>query len=978
MGVGGVDFRLLGPVEVWSGGRRLEVGPPQQRVVLAALLVDVGRMVTAETLVDRVWGHEPPAGARRALHAHIARIRRMLRAAESGVAVVHRSGGYLIDVDTDRVDWHRFRRLVGEAGRDGLADADRAARLGRALDLWHGDPLADVGGDWTHRTRVTWRQRRLDAAVAWAEAWLRAGHHDEVIGPVRDLLVEYPLAERLVAALLRVMVAAGRQAEALDYYAATRARLVEELGTEPGSELRELHRAILLGRVPAIPAPRPAPPPGPVPDEPVPPRPVPPGPVPAGPLSAGPPPAGPVPAAPPPEATTPAQLPWDVRGFAGRADALTRLDGLMDGVDIEPTAVVISAVSGTAGVGKTTLALHWAHRVRARFADGQLYVNLRGFDPGGQVMAPADAVRLFLDGLGVPPERIPPDPVAQAGLYRSLVAGRRMLVVLDNARDAEQVRSLLPGTPSVLVVVTSRSQLTPLVASHGAHSLLLDVLAPAEARELLAKRLGAHRVAAEPEAVERIIAACARLPLALAVAAARAAGSGSSLAQLATELGETGRRLDVLDAGDAASQVRAVFSWSYEALTPLAARLFRLLALHPGQDLTVPAAASLADLSEEDARRLMTELARANLVAEPVAGRFAFHDLLRAYATDLVRVGEGDGARRAATTRLLDHFVRTACAADLLMRPARDPISVLSTAPEAGARVAELTDRVDAARWMAAEHRNLLDVLRHAGETGFDEHAWQCAWALDTFHDRNGHWLEIVAVWQVAIAAAQRLNNLPAQAQALRGAAHAYTILGRYADSEADLRRALDLCVRVGDTQGQARTHTHLVYLAYRRSDPKQAFHHAERALALTEQLGDPRSVGYAANDMGWAHAQLGDHVEALRHCRRSLDLLRQVGDPYGQASVWDSLGYIHHERGEHAQGVDAFRRALDLFRDAGDRYSEAETLVRLGELERDLGEPDAARDAWTRALDILNDLDHGDAVAVRSKLDDIDRRVSA
>jgi DNA-binding SARP family transcriptional activator/tetratricopeptide (TPR) repeat protein len=960
--LGVVDFRLLGPVEVWSAGRRLEAGPPQQRAVLAALLADAGRLVTVETLVDRVWGHEPPSGARRALHAHIARIRQLLRSADAGAdperaPVVHRSGGYLVDVDADRVDWHRFRGLVDQAGRAELVDTERAARLGRALDLWRGVPLADIGGDWAERTREAWRQRRLDAAVAWAEARLRSGHHDEVVGPVRDLLMEYPFAERLVAALLRVMAAGGRHAEALDCYAATRARFVEELGTEPGLELRELHQAILLGRVPAIPNPRAAP-------------------SPAAPSPAAPSPAAPSPAA--PSLATPGQLPSDVRGFAGRADALARLDGLLDEADPEPTAVVISAVSGTAGVGKTTLALHWAHRVRARFVDGQLYVNLRGFDPGGQVVAPADAVRLFLDALGVAPERIPRDPTAQAGLYRSLVAGRRMLVVLDNARDAEQVRALLPGTPTVLVVVTSRSHLTPLVASHGAHSLVLDILAPDEARELLAKRLGAHRVAAEPAAVELIIAACARLPLALAIAAARAAGSGSSLAALAADLGETGRRLDVLDAGDAASQVRAVFSWSYEALTPLAARLFRLLALHPGQDFTVPAAASLADLSEGDTRRLMTELARGNLVAEHVAGRYAFHDLLRAYATDLVRVGESDDARRAATTRLLDHYLHTAFAADRLVKPTRQPIALPLGVPTPGARPEPLDDHGQGLAWLAAEQATLQALHRWAARSGFDRHAWHIAWTLDTYLDRQGMWAARTAAWQTALEAAARLGERTAQAVAHRSLANAENQLGHHAQAREHLLAALDLYTEAGDLVGQAATHVNLAYGWERESRPDVAIEHSHRALALCLAAGDRRGEALSLNAIGWYHSQLGDHAGALSYCERALPVLQEIGERDGQASTWDSIGLAHHHLGGYARAAECYQNALALYRELGDRYYEADTLVHLGDTHQAVGDTDAARDAWTHALEILADLDHVDVAVVRSKLDDIDRRVSA
>jgi hypothetical protein len=378
------------------------------------------------------------------------------------------------------------------------------------------------------------------------------------------------------------------------------------------------------------------------------------------------------------------QLPAAVAHFAGRTGELATLTGLLRGRAERGGTVVISAIGGTAGVGKTALAVHWAHQVADRFPDGQLYVNLRGFDPSGSVMAPAEAVRRFLDALQVPPERIPVDLDAQAALYRSQLACKRMLVVLDNARDTVQVRPLLPGAPTCLVVVTSRGQLTSLVAVDGAHPLTLDLLTEAEARELLARRLGPDRIAAEPQAVEQIVGCCARLPLALSIAAARAEQSGFPLAALAGELAETGRRLDVLDAGDAAGQVRAVFSWSYTALSSAAARLFRLLGLHPGPDISAAAAASFAAVPPAETRRLLAELVRASLLTEHTPGRYAFHDLLRAYAVDVTHTHDPADQRRAAVGRMLDHYRHTAHTAERLLNPARDPIPLALLPPGPG------------------------------------------------------------------------------------------------------------------------------------------------------------------------------------------------------------------------------------------------------------------------------------------------------
>ncbi|MCX4462267.1 hypothetical protein OOK58_58325 [Streptomyces sp. NBC_01728] len=406
-----VDVQLLGPVELSVGGHVVEVGPPQRRTVMAALAVDVGRPVAVDVVIERVWGTRAPNGARAAVHAHVARIRRMCeQAAETArepLRLVRRSGGYLLEARLDQVDVYRFRQLIDQARAVERTDPARAARLlGDALGLWRGDPLSGLQGQWAARMREAWRRQRQDAAVGWARAELRLGDPASVIGPLTGLLGEYPLAEPLAEALMRALHDTGRSAEALDCYAAVRERLAEELGTDPGVALRQLHQAILRGHQSES-ASRPKPP--------------------MQPASA---------AARPGD--RPAQLPMAVRGFTGRDEELAHLAAILASAEGESAAVVISAVSGMAGVGKTALAVHWARRVAGAFPDGQLYVNLRGFDPQGAAVPLTEAVRGFLDAFGVPPERVPPGLEAQVSLYRSLLAGRRIIVVLDNARDEEQ------------------------------------------------------------------------------------------------------------------------------------------------------------------------------------------------------------------------------------------------------------------------------------------------------------------------------------------------------------------------------------------------------------------------------------------------------------------------------------------------------------------------------------------------------------
>jgi tetratricopeptide (TPR) repeat protein len=668
----------------------------------------------------------------------------------------------------------------------------------------------------------------------------------------------------------------------------------------------------------------------------------------------------------------PRQLPAAVGYFAGRAGELATLTGLLRGRAEAGGTVVISAIGGTAGVGKTALAVYWAHQVADRFPDGQLYVNLRGFDPSGQVMAAAEAVRRFLDALGVEPQRIPADLDAQAALYRSQMAGQRMLVVLDNARDTTQVRPLLPGAPTCLVLVTSRNRLTGLVVADGAHPISLDLLSVAEARELLAPRIGVDRVATEPDAVAEIITACARLPLALAIVAAHAATHPRlSLAVLADGLRGSGDRLDALATDDPTTDARAVFSWSYHALTPQAAWLFRLLGLHPGPDITAPAAASLAGLPTNTVRPLLTELTRASLLVEHNPGRCTFHDLLRAYAADLTHATDTDEQQRAATHRILDHYLHTAYTAEQLLNPTRDPLVL--TPPQPGVTPEHPTDCQRALDWFTAEHPVLLAAVDHAAATGFDTHTWQLAWTLTDFLNRRGHWYDLAATQHAAVAAAQRLADLTAQAGAHRYLARAYTHLGRFGDAYTQLGHALDLTTQAGDLAGQAHTHHTLALVWERQGRHAEALDHARQALDLFGAADHRVGQANALNIVGWLHALLGDHRQALIYCQQALPLLRELDDHYGQAATWDSLGYAHHHLGHHTQAIACYQHAIDLVRDLGDRYNEAIILTRLGDTHHAASDTDAARDAWQQALTILDDLGHPDAERVRTKLAALD-----
>jgi len=663
----------------------------------------------------------------------------------------------------------------------------------------------------------------------------------------------------------------------------------------------------------------------------------------------------------------PAQLPLDVSGFVGRATQIDALDKAAAAADRQSTSVVISAVWGAAGVGKTALAVHWAHRVAHRFPDGQLYVNLRGFDPGGPAMDPAAALRRFLDALRVPPERIPADLDGLATLYRMELAGRRMLVVLDNARDSAQVHPLLPGTPTCLVLVTSRNRMTGLVAEAGARAIDLDLLTSVEARQLLAVRLGLDRMAAEPQAVEDIIAACVRLPLALAIVAARAATSPHlSLTVVAGELRGTSSRLSVLTTDDPRIDVRAVFSWSYQVLSDQAARLFRLLAQHPGPDISAAAAASLAALPPEQLPPVLADLTRTHLLIQSSLGRYTIHDLLRAYATEQSERIDPEEQRRAATHRMLDHYLHTAHAAELLLNPTRDTIALAEAQP--GVTAEALADSQQALDWFTVEYPVLLAAIDHAAAER-DPRTWQLAWALDDFLDRQGHWHEWAAVQRAVLATAEHAQDIPTQARAHANLAHACTRMGRFDDAHTELGHALRLYQQVEDHVGQARTSNSVAYLWAQQNHNTEALGHAEKALNLYQAAGHQSGQALATNLIGWLQVTLGDYQQALASCQKALALHQELGDRSGQAAAWDSLGYAHHHLGHYKEAIACYQSSLALAPDVGDTYEEATTLVQLGDTYHATGDLSNAQDTWHRALTILEDLDHHDAEAVRIKL---------
>ncbi|RKT67698.1 tetratricopeptide repeat protein [Saccharothrix variisporea] len=669
-----------------------------------------------------------------------------------------------------------------------------------------------------------------------------------------------------------------------------------------------------------------------------------------------------------PPSGAPRQLPAALAGFTGRDTQLRRLDGFLRADPDEADATAVVAIAGPAGVGKTSLAVHWAHRAARHFPDGQLYVDLRGFDPSGTAVHPSEALRGFLTADGVPPERVPAGTEAQSALYRSRLAGRRVLVLLDNARDADQVRPLLPGGGTCLVLVTSRTPLSGLIAHDGAHPVLLDVLTPTEAQHLLARRLGPRRVAAEPEAVAEIVARCARLPLALAVVAARAAiRPGFPLAGFAAELRESSG-LDALSGHDARADLRSVFSWSTNAVSPAAARLFRLLGTHPGPDTSTAAAAALAALPLAEARALLAELADAYLVVEHAPGRYTCHDLLRGHATELARIHDTEQDRRSATLRVLDHYLHTGRAAAALFNPQRTEPALAP--PQPGVSPEPVPDYAAALAWFTTEHRALLAAADHAVRTGHHRHAAHLAWAVSGFLDRRGHWEDWIRCQGTALTASRHLGDRALEADAHRNLGRANARLGREDEAYEHYHQALELYRRIDDLGGQARTHTNLALLLEQTQNHAEALSHALQSLSIHRGLNDD-GVGHAnaLNTVGWCYALVGDYRQTLVHCQEAIVLHRTINDRDGEAATWDTLGYAHHHLGNHRQATTCYQAAIRLYRELGDRYYESLSLIHLGDLHNGAGAPTTARENWQRAMHILTDLNHPAATDVQARL---------
>lgn len=872
------------------------------RVLAGVLALRANSALPPSWIVDALWGESPPASAAVNLRSHVAELRRGLPREwlESGPA------GYRLAVQPAELDALAFTELV-EQGQRGLASDDHelaVERLTRATGLWRGPvldglPVPDAVQPLVQRLQG----HHLDAIEDCHQARLALGQHLLVAAELRELVERYPLRERLWGQLMLALHRCGHQAEAAATYRRLCRLLEEELGVEPGQPLQRLHQRIVRSDPSLHPTPRTV--------------------------------AVPAPA--------PRQLPPDITSFVGRTSQLDELDLAAAGSD---TAVVISSVSGTAGVGKTALAVHWAHRVRDRFPDGSLYVDLRGYGPD-EPLEPAAALGGFLRALGMAAAEQPGELAELTAAYRTRLAGRRVLVVLDNARCVEQVRPLLPGTAPCLVVVTSRDGLPGLVARDGARRIELDLLPPGEAVALLRGLVG-HRVAAEPAAAAALAQACARLPLALRLAAELAnRRPGDTLATLVDGLTDQRRRLDLLAAGgDQQTAVRAVFDWSYLALDSDAARMFRLLSLHPGPDLDDWAAAALADTGLDDARRTIDRLSQVHLVRPSGEGRYRVHDLLRAYGAERAAADPVE-QRRAALERLFGYYLRATAAAEThfpLGRANQEPGPLPGPVPP-------LADLAQATRWLDAERATLVALAAYGARNDWPAQVCQLSRSLRPYLDGCSHYREAVVIHQHAAACARQLADREAEGAALHCLGSTCGRLGRFQEAAALLQQALTVREQAGDQPGLASTRNNLAIVYQALGLHQEAVRCHQQALLACRESGDQTTEGMVLGNLALAHFRLGHYPDAANCHQQALEIFRRRGNRAFEGVELGNLGTLHARQGRHRDAVDHGLAALAISIEMGDRSGQGCACGNLGFAYTGLGELSTAQAYLERSL---------------------------
>lgn len=897
-----MDFGMLGPLRVVVGGRDVTPDQAMLRRLLAMLLCRSNTAVSVDVLTDVLWSDAAPVAARKTIQVYVHRLRKGLG---EPARITYGAGGYTLAVHQQERDVDRMDDLADSA-HAATAARERAALLHEALALWRGVPLAEfVDIPLIHAFSERLANQRLAVLAERIDADLDLGEHANLVGELTELVAQHPLHERFRAQLMLALYRCGRQADALAAYQDAHRCLVDELGVEPGEELRARHNAILRSD-PAL----------------------------AGSIS------------------PPAQLPPAPPQFTGRAEELAQLDDVLS----SSRAVVISAVSGAAGIGKTALAVQWAHRVRHHFPDGQLYVNLRGFATTEPLTA-AEALAVLLRALGVPSDRVPANVDEASALYRSVLADRRVLVLLDNVCGLDQIRPLVPGVPTSLVIVTSRHRLSGLVALDGAHRLLINPMPAADARTMLAGVIGTERVAAEPDAVANLIKACDHLPLALRIAAANLLDEPSRrIADYVVEL--TRSRLRTLAVpNDPEAAVVAAFALSYRRLEPGARRLFRLLGLVPGLDPTVAVAASLEGAETSVATRSLSILSDAHLIRPQEHGRYTFHDLIRLYAQECAATDEPHASSAAALDRLYDWYLARLHSADRLVMAYRK--ALLDRAEPSTFDTA-----TDALAWLDHELGNVVALVRHAASTGRHGAAHHMAYLSSGYFERHGGWTTGVELMKHAVTAARALDDADLESLARAQLAIGLARIGDVEEAVREQQRVLLLARRSGDRLREASALNNLGWMYGQTDCQERALASYESALTLYAPESERAYIASALQNIGDVHSLLGHYAEAVCQHERALAIAVADGDTDQRADSLASLGQAHGRAGHHRDAVRHYRAALALFTETGNKVAEALIQEELGHSHTALGDASGAVTAFTTAVAAYHELDdpHGAA----------------
>ncbi|SOR77585.1 Regulatory protein AfsR [Streptomyces chartreusis NRRL 3882] len=959
-----MEFQVLGPVGLRVDGQRVELGSDKERTLLAVLALDVSRPVALDTLMDRLWDGEPPPQARGNTHSYVSRLRRRLKTAPPAAnapRIVSRAHTYTLDAPRASVDWHRFQHLVTRAG-GAAADGDderAAALLDLAERLWRGEALAGLPGLWAESVRRTLAQRRLTATVARTAAQLRLGRFAETGAELSALVDRHPGDETLAGQLMLAYYGSDRYTDALRVHQEIRHLLMTQYGSRPGAELNRIHRGI-LERTPAADLAR-----G---------RAAPPGTAPAPPR----------PALPRPPRNLPHQPP-----LVGRRAELRDLSSMADAPAADGQVISlesVSTVSGMAGVGKTAVAVNGAALLAPRFPDAQLYVDLRGHSPVGEPLDPGAALATLLRLLGAPAETIPVELEGRSALWRTMLAERRAVIVLDDAVSAAQIRPLLPGGSPSLTIITSRRHLTGL--PHARH-IPLDVLPSDDAVALFRAFAGAARTHSTEETA-RIVRLCGHLPLAIELVASRFRAHPSwTLTTLAERLTRGEGRLGEIR--DAEQEVARALDLTYQTLTEEQRTAFRRLSLHPGVDFTTDSAAAGLGLAPPAAERVLESLLACHLLREPAPDRYQYHDLLREYGRSRSMTDDTDQDRAAVLRRLTDFYVDAADRADRLAHPRR--IRPASPHARPGEHLPQWPDAEAARAWLAAERANLLATERHARSHGRAGAAARLAYAMAGFLNQECHWNDARTVLEPAVEHWARAGDQAALCRSLihLSAVHAHTArypeaadageralrIARatgYAEAEAEVLRTLGtlawhrgdnraalglfqqaftLTAAAGDSVATARLHNNMAVTLLFLGQHDRALEHFQKSLTGFSEAGDHAALGKTLNNIGDLHMRTGDLESARRSFEESLAVLEHAGNRYDRATVRCSLADALTESGDTTAALPLYQEAFTEFRSLGDRKSQADTATGMGEAHRKAGETDKAVRHLLDALDI-------------------------